>query len=449
MRFLIGIICFAMLTSAPAYGQVKSEFEKPPARTALEVLPEWMANGEYWTVADEVTSYDSLHQFTVQSQWGEFEVYGEPMLRIRLKELNAIGLLKQKTGAKVARDGAIDGATLTVRQSIDLVSHPVKSAKAAPKGIVRLFKRIGYDVVELGADVVDVGGQVAKGKGRQAAKKAGQAGLKYGKRWTGVEFEERLWTQRLGVDPYTSNPLLRKQLLRVAGIDAGTKFGVSMVNPVPGIGLIAAMSEVYQVIWEKDHRELIEWIGLRLKEMGVGVKRFNRLVYSEALPPGHLTLFVAALMQMEDVENRNILVGQAALLETEAEGMFFLECAMMAVWYHANHAPLSTAVPGTLIPVFLTQDGRLIAFSAADWAYWTKLTAETAKEFNEVYAEYTKNRTLWVSDRVSRRFITGMEGLGWKVRAGIRPSVVPLIPWALGNELVRSGVPEDEEKAQK
>ena len=44
MRFLCGIVCLAMLVAVPAHGQLLSKYEKPPARTALEVLPEWMAN---------------------------------------------------------------------------------------------------------------------------------------------------------------------------------------------------------------------------------------------------------------------------------------------------------------------------------------------------------------------------------------------------------------------
>ncbi len=420
-------------------------YEEPPVRQALEVIPEWMVNGQYWTVDDEVTSFDSLHEFTVRSDWGNFEAYGEPMLRIRLRELEAIGTLKQQTLGKVAGEAAVDGATKMVRDTATVIKHPVKTVKALPRGIFRMFKKTAYTVAEVGGDVVDVGTEVKEGEGDRAADKTGDAAFKYGKRFVGVELQERIWAQKLGIDPYTTNDTLRLELARVGGIDAGTKFAVSLVNPLGSVLPIAVMANVYHVVWEKDHRELAEWIYFRLKEMGVKSEVINALLYSDAVPPGHLTLMVAAMEQLEGVEDRKILASQAAMLETEAEGLFFLECVFMAVWFHTTQAPLESVVEGTLVPVVMTQDGRLIAFSAADWAYWTEENAQLAKDFTAIYAEYSPHRETWISDRITPMFMEGMNGLGWKVRAGMRTAVLPLIPLGLGNEMTRSGVPEDQD----
>ena len=85
----------------------------------------------------------------------------------------------------------------------------------------------------------------------------------------------------------------------------------------------------------------------------------------------------------------------------------------------------------TLIPVGLSLDGRVIAFSAADYAYWDQLNESIATEFTQKYTKYSPRREAWVADLVSERFIEGMRGLGWTVHFKIRRSALPEIPWGL------------------
>ena len=326
---ILAVVLTAVGIALPRITQAgEAAFESPPSRNALEVIPEWMVNGEYWTVDDEVTNYDSLHEFMVRSEWGVFEVYGEPMLRIRLKELVAIGVLKKQSMGSVAGRAALEGATKAARDAVEVAKHPVKTAKAMPRGIARMFKKTVYDVGELVGDVADVGGEATEGDTSKAGKKAGRAAGKYGKRYVGIELQERIWAQRLGVDPYTSNSLLRQELTRVAAIDAGAKFATSLINPLPSSGMLSTLAGVYSVVWEKDHRELMEWIFLQMIELGAEPKVVNRLLYSEALPPGHLSLFVAVLQQLNGVEARS-QSGCAVLTRVETRQRLQLSSAVV------------------------------------------------------------------------------------------------------------------------
>ena len=60
-------------------------FETPPVRKASEVLPPALIQGDHFKVRDQVKWKEGLHIFHVDSDFGSFEVWGEPMLRVRLK----------------------------------------------------------------------------------------------------------------------------------------------------------------------------------------------------------------------------------------------------------------------------------------------------------------------------------------------------------------------------
>jgi hypothetical protein len=145
-------------------------------------------------------------------------------------------------------------------------------------------------------------------------------------------------------------------------------------------------------------------------------------------------LFIELLEAMTGTEDRAIVIKQASLLQTDAEAAFFAESLMMAHWFHANQAPAARMLGGTLIPVVQTSDGRVIAFSASDYEYWTELTAPIAAEFNQQYRSISREREIWVADNVSPGFVNGVSNLGWSVRSDLRARVLPEIPWGLQDE---------------
>ena len=57
---------------------------------------------------------------------------------------------------------------------------------------------------------------------------------KYADRYLGVSAAERRFYQKLGVDPYTDNEVLRKAVKRAAKVDAATTLGLHFVA-VPGL----------------------------------------------------------------------------------------------------------------------------------------------------------------------------------------------------------------------
>jgi hypothetical protein len=106
----------------------------------------------------------------------------------------------------------------------------------------------------------------------------------------------------------------------------------------------------------------------------------------------------------------------------------------MAEWFHEHMNPATRMLGGTLIPVILTQDGRVVAFSASDYEYWTKKVAIISSDFNNQYVSVSRKREIWVADQVSSGFVSGVSLLGWSVRSDLRAKVLPEVPWGLQDE---------------
>ncbi len=67
-----------VLTPQAAFAQ---QFETYGVRKAADILPPALQKGQHFRVRDDVVSYDYLHHFTVESDFGTFEVTGDAALR--------------------------------------------------------------------------------------------------------------------------------------------------------------------------------------------------------------------------------------------------------------------------------------------------------------------------------------------------------------------------------
>ena len=413
---------FIAVAATAVWGQDVDYGDADRVLPAAKALPPEMIEGEHFKVLDPVVNKFCLDQFRIQSDYGEFEAYGQMMLRIRLREIAALGRIEKVKASEVW----IKAAGREVGQSVTamgrIIVHPVRTAKGIKEGIAKRFRKTKRDVVE------DVG--TATGEGT-----AGDKAAKLGSRFLGIEKSYRQWSKRLGVDPYTSNPVLQNELQRVAKIDAGAALGAKIIVPrLPGTGLIR---DVYSAVWSYDPRELVELNTRSLVEIGIPRELMDELFAQQFFTPSTTTALVAALVDLEGVGDRHILVEQALPTYSEPEAMYFLECILMAAWFHSNEEPLMKMIGGTGIPVGQTESGRIIAFDGSDFSHWREYTVSLANEFNDAYKHISANREVWIAGEAAQSYKDQVEGLGWKVRTGNRVKYLPRIPWGI--------LPEEEE----
>jgi hypothetical protein len=429
------IIIICILGSTSSLAQTRSAYETPPIRKASAILPPTLVKGEHFSVRDQVGWKEGLHLFTVDSDFGPFEVWGEPMLRVRLREVEALHTLKQTSNASVGTSAAAKQVGKSFVSLGKAFRHPVKTGKALPGGVKRMFKSVKYDVQSLsstGKAVTDERSQGGPVEGETSQAK--KAGIKLGRSLIGVTSSYRKWAGKVGVNPYTSNEVLRDELERVAKTEAGAKIGTKIFAPSLIPEELKIISDVSKTAYHKEWRVIIEENNAALEALKVAPDTRARFLDNPNINLTIQTLLIELLEAMTGTEDRAIVIEQASLLLTDAEAAFFAESLMMAHWFHTKQAPAARMLGGTLIPVIQTEDGRVIAFSASDYEYWTELTAPIAAEFNQQYRSISREREIWVADDVSPGFVSGVSNLGWSVRSDLRARVLPEIPWGLQDE---------------
>jgi hypothetical protein len=299
----------------------------------------------------------------------------------------------------------------------------------------RMWKSVKYDAKSLsstGKAVADEKAQGGAAEGQQS--KAKQAGVKLGRSVAGVTSSYRKWAEKLGVNPYTSNDALFMELERVAKVEAGSKIGTKIFVPSFVPEELKIITDVSKTAYHKEWREIIEDNEIALAALKIAPETKARFLENEHINLTLQTLFIELLEAMTGVEDRAIVIEQASLLLTDAEAAYFAESLMMAHWFHTTMVPAARMLGGTLIPVVLTTDGRVIAFSASDFEYWTEQTAPIAAEFDRQYRNVSLKREVWVADNVSPGYVRGVSNLGWSVRSDLRAKVLPEIPWGLQDE---------------
>jgi len=134
-RYLTLVLAGVLFSASGAYPKPQSGgFDTPAVFAAKDILPPALVKGEHFQVLDGVTTFESLHQFKVQTDWGTLDVYGESLLRIRLKEVEALHRLENTSGVYIAGKAAVDTATKSVKSLGTAIAHPVETVKAVPGG---------------------------------------------------------------------------------------------------------------------------------------------------------------------------------------------------------------------------------------------------------------------------------------------------------------------------
>src|SRR6185295_17546315 len=105
---------------------------------------------------------------------------------------------------------------------------------------------------------------------KSSGDKAAEASTGAAKSVLGVNKAMRRWAQKLGTDPYTTNPVLRKALEDVAEIDAAGGIAAKVVVPIPMV--VGTTASVGGLVWGKDPEELLKINEQRLAELGTDPK---------------------------------------------------------------------------------------------------------------------------------------------------------------------------------
>jgi hypothetical protein len=295
-----------------------------------------------------------------ESEYGEFEADGNIMLERRIKEVAAIRKLKETSRTDQYKKALLAATSSPLVVAKDVVTNPVGTITGIPKGLFKFVGRAGQSVKER-----------SHGRERSQYEDSNAANL------IGFSKAKRAVAIQLGVDPYSSDETLQRELNGIAWATFVGKMTFSVATlPIGGAaGLALTSAGVTNTL----NKALVDQAPaeLRLRNlnamlaMGCDRATANRFNTNTAFSPTVQTAIVMNLETLKGVANRAAFVDLAGSEATdEGDALFYLGTSQALAELHARK-PLARLQQVGRIPVALGKDGRAIVALQWDYAAWT------------------------------------------------------------------------------
>ena len=373
LRITVIAIAAASLAIAAAY-------EAPRRFTASELLKPAQVKGRHHTVAATVKTEGYLHVFDITSDYGPLEAEGKAMLLTRLHEVGALAQLDEVSKSEVFLKAAGTSVLNVGKGVASAVKDPGATAKGVGTGVKRFGTNLGRKAQRTGDKAVDSATsddeKKAEGQEKSTTDKAAAAGTGMAYSVLGVNAAARKWAQKVGVDPYTTNPILKKALTDIGQIDKAGGIAAKVVVPVPMV--VSGTASVGNLVWAKDPEELLKINEQKFKELGVGADTVKALYLSKGFSLSLHTRFATNLYEVR-VPGCGDYVATAAESDTEREALFFVESTEMLARFHKT-APVVAVLPDSRALVAKTKDGKAVVMLPVDWVSWTEAYEKALSE---------------------------------------------------------------------
>lgn len=419
-RFAFGALPVAILFGAAwraaAGTAAGSGYEQPGPLSVSRYLRTDQIAGSGWKVQPRATNDGIFNVYTVDSRFGSLQARGSARLAVRVKEIEALEELDRVSKSDVFVQALKASAMAPVTMVASFADQPVETVKGLGGGVKRLFNKTKFQAQEASHEVKEAttSGGGGGGGGAISKEKTEQAATDYAKKYLGLSGAERNWYAKLGVDPYTDNEALKKNVKSIARIEAAAKFGMRFVG-LPTIPGAREVGQVMELVWKTDPWELRERNRKILLAAGVPEDTARAFENNSAMSPTLQTGFIQSLQALEGVTGRDRLIARALAADEVGDARLLVTSVALLARAHRQD-PLAEIVGDAGLPVARAGDGRLLGVAAVEAVFWTEEVAAAAKQFAAGYAEETgAPRELRFVGDASPRVKAEMALLGWQV----------------------------------
>ena len=360
---ILFITTLVAATTCFAQNQAPIAYETPPVFRASDLVSPDLLAGPHHKVREAVTTDGFTNTYTIDSEFGSFYAHGNDRLPERIREVYAIAGIR-KTKDSDAYKQALGGAAKdTVNGAVNLVKDPVGSVVGAGKGAARFFKgaservRVNTDGSDASADM----------------KKYGSA--------------RRQIAAKYGVDPYTSNEVLRAEIdsLAQATGAGGLTFSLATMAIPGGAGLVVSgastSTDLNNALIEDGPFTLRAENRQRLLQMGIGEAYIEAFLNHPALNPKHQTVISYSLSQLGNANGRAEFLRLAMAARSEEDAHFFQRNAQLLATYNNNRSNIVNIVDFFGFPAAFTADKKLVLPALLDYGSWTETGDRLSRSF--------------------------------------------------------------------
>jgi hypothetical protein len=412
---LIGFLPAKTPSAATGTDEI-SDYEELPELKASEILRPEFLQGEHFKVAEIVPTFSGANRFSIESDFGAFEAEGNEMLLRRINEINAIAKLKEVSRTDEYKAALEKTAKAPVAAAKRIASDPIAAIGSAPKGIMKFMSRTGESLKGLG--------KKQEADAYQGSQLEQLIGFSDTKRKVAIE---------LGVDPYSSNPVLQHELNEIAkaAFAGGATFSLATLplGGAAGIGLTTTgvSNSLEEALREKSPTDLKILNRKYLLTIGANEAEAERFFANGAFSPTAQTAFVLNLKSLNGVANRRAFIKLASeKSSTESDAIFCVQTAALMGKLRKGEHPLARITTIGDFPICVGKDGTTIVALQWDYAAWTVRAARFAEELQKVAASSNGNKKVFVavSGQTSPLLRQKMEELGYQLEDHLSPGPI-------------------------
>ena len=374
-----------------------------PTLDASTLVPPALLNGTGYTVDANAPVVGYMGQFILRAPVGTFSADGTEMLAIRVGELAAIAQLGQLSQTGVFADALAASAMKTGAAIGQAVTNPVETVQGIPAGVGRFFQSA--------ATTISRATESTAGSNSSQRASTGDAAMDL----LGVNKAKRRIAKQVGADPYTTNPVLAKQLddLAKAAFAGGVSLDAALAVSTAGVATaISATATVSNLVWDKSPADIRTINETKLAAMGVDADTVRNFVTNRWLTPTLSVPFVEHLAQMPAAKGRAAVVGLASTVASEGEARFMVNAVSMARQISTERDPVVALDLAGRILMVRTRGGRMEVPAPVDYVVWT----EPVRAFAERKDLKGVKRNILVTGIASALAREGLRVTGWAVQ---------------------------------
>jgi len=398
-----------------------ADFEQPPVLKVTQLIPAKLLTGQGFRVEEQVPTDGVMGTYTLiadEETFGEnagtYQVRSREMAELRLSEIPAIIKLDEtsKTGTFVKSMAST--AVQPLESAGNMLLNPVDTVTGLPSGVGRLFDRVG-----MGADRLWDTATTSDQGGLERTKEVAEETGTLTRNILGYEQERRDLAKKLGVDPYTTNPVLSKKLdeITTTAFRAHVAVNAAISVFVPASIILTGVRTTDNLVWDTPRADLVVRVEEKLENLKIAPAQKSAFMNNAAIPLSLQVAIVENLDRLANVRGRSQIVTLVGSVATESQSRFLATSLRMLVEYHEKNKPLTAvAAPGPLVG--RDRDGALIMPAPVDYVSWTERVASfaTSPAFLAM-----PQRTVWLAGLMSPRAKQGFEANGWTIHDGKEP----------------------------
>jgi hypothetical protein len=380
--------------SHAARAQAVPNWDVPPEiRPVASVVPAHLLRGPHYVLGPDVTTFAYLNRYTVTSDFGVFSAPSDAGLARLIREIAAIAQLKAMQQTDAFKNAAIEAGKSPFRSAKSLIDDPVGTLSALPEGLGSIFGRASEQLQRSHRS------QYEDGPAMQLLAVSGY---------------KREYAAKLGVDVYSSNEVLQKELNRLAWASAGGNLTLGALSFATGAMALQVASNVRlleqarSIVEATPPSELSKRNRKLLGRMKVSNATASGFLQNRVLSPRHQTIIVASMVVLGDIPGRAQFIARASSADTEDAALLFQRMAELMAGYSAKVAAVRQIAIVRNLPIVTTAKSSALLLPI-DRLLWTERNAGLAESLAKAPA---RGPQLWITGTASPLAEAGLKKLG-------------------------------------